>query len=322
MTSRRQFLRTAGIATVLGPAITGTAGAGIPDEIKIVVPYSPGGSTDTLARILAQNVSERAGNAVTVDYRPGAGSMVGIAHVARAPADGSTLVIINSSFVINPILRASTPYRVEDLRPVTQLVDVPFVLLANLRTPFDTVPELVDHYRRTDRAIEFAMPGMGGAAHLGGVLLGRAAGLQVLPIPYKGSPPAHADVIAGRVPLLIETLPTAIPQVQAGRMKMIAALGQERIHGLGQYPTVAETFPGFNASTFYGLAAPAATPGETIDEISNAVTDVLLQQENRDRLEKLGLFVRANGPVAFGTFLTEHAAKWAAIIREQKITVE
>lgn len=325
MASRREILRAACVSTLLGIGGRSTAAdARIPGGMKIVVPYSPGGSTDTLTRIVAQGLGERWGQAVSVDYKPGAGSMIGVAYVAQAqaPADGSTIGVVNSSFVINPLLRKSVPYRMRDLRPVTQLTEVPLVLAANPATPYETLPQLIEHARRSGQPIDFAMPGMGGAAHLAGELLGRVAGFRVTPLAYKGSPAAHADVIGGRVPLLIEPLMSVLPQVQAKRMKIIAVLSHERVKGAEQYPAVSETLPEFGVVSFFGLVAPAATPDSTIDEIAAGVAAVFEKPEDRQRIESLGMFPRALGPEAFRRLLEKEEAKWGAIIREQNIVVE
>lgn len=323
MTSRRDLLRAIRGSALLGLGVrSAIAGARIPDGMKIVVPYSPGGGTDTLARLVAQRLGERWGRTVDVHYKPGAGSMIGIAHVAQATPDGSTICVINSSFLINPLLRKSVPYRTKDLRPVAQLTDVPLVLAANPATPYDTLAQLIAHARHSGEAIAFAMPGMGGPAHLAGEMLGRAAGFRMMPVAYKGSPPAHADVIGGRVPLLIDPLLSVLPQVQAKQMKIIAVLPIERIKGAEQYPAVSETLPGFDITNFAGLVAPAATPDTTVDEIATGVAQVLAEPGDHERLESLGMFPKTLGPEAFGKFLEAEEAKWAAIIREHKIVIE
>lgn len=323
MISRRDLLRAVRGSALLGLGVRSTtSGARIPDEMKIVVPYSAGGSTDTLMRLVAQRLGERWGRTVHVHYKPGAGSMIGVAYVAQAAPDGSTICVINSSFLINPLLRKSVPYRTKDLRPVAQLADVPLALAANPATPYDTLAQLIAYARRSGEAIDFAIPSMGGAVHLAGEMLGRAAGFRMTPIAYKGSPPAHADVIGGRVPLLIDPLLSALPQVQAKRMKMIAVLTIDRIKGAEQYPAASETIPGFNVTTFTGLIAPAATPDTTVDEIAAGVAQVLAEPEDRLRIESLGMFPKTRGPEAFGKFLEAEEAKWAAIIREHKIVIE
>lgn len=323
MASRREILRAACVSTLLGLGGRSTAvGARITGGMKIIIPYSPGGSTDMLTRIVAQGLGERWGQAVSVDYKPGAGSMIGVAYVAQAPADGSTIGVVNSSFVINPLLRKSVPYRMRDLRPVTQLTEVPIVLAANPATPYDTLPQLIEHARRSGQPIAFAMPGMGGAAHLAGELLGRVAGFRMMPLAYKGSPSAHADVIGGHVPLLIEPLMSVLPQVQAKRMKIIAVLSYGRVKGAEQYPAASEALPEFGIVSFFGLVAPAATPEAAIDEIAAGVAAVFGKPEDRERIEGLGMFPRALGPEAFRQLLEKEEAKWGTIIREQNIVVE
>jgi len=290
--------------------------------MKIVVPYPPGGPTDTLVRIIAQRLTERWGQPVLVDYKLGAGTMIGVAHVAQAPSDGLTLGIVNSAFVINPMLRKSVPYRVGDLAPVTQLVEVPLVLAANAAAPYDTLPELVAHARKNPGAMNFATPGAGGTSHLAGELLNRVAGIRMTRIAYKGSAPAHTDVIGGQVPLMIDPLLSVLPHVHAKRMKIIAVLSPQRVKGAEKYPTVAETYPGFDVSTFLGLIAPAATPKAAIDGTYRAVAEVLAGSEDQARVETLGMFAKVQGPEAFGKLLEAETGKWESIIREQNISIE
>lgn len=324
MFSRRRMVQAGACLPVLIAA--GRAGADaakLPQgTMKIVVPYPPGGPTDTLVRIVAQRLTERSGQPVLVDYKAGAGTMIGVAHVAQSPGDGLTVGIVNSAFVINPMLRKSVPYQVKDLAPVTQLVEVPLVLAANAAAPYDTLPELVAHARKNPGTLNFATPGAGGTSHLAGELLNRVAGIRMTHIAYKGSAPAHTDVIGGQVPLLIDPLLSVLPHADAKRMKIIAVLSPERVKGAEQYPTVAETYPGFDVSTFLGLIAPAAAPKAAIDGTYRAVAEVLANPEDRARVEALGMFAKVQGPEAFGRLLEAETGKWESIIREQNISIE
>lgn len=322
MTSRRRVLQGAAALPVVLAAGRALA-AGFPTSaMKIVVPYPPGGPTDTLARLVSRRLGERWGQPVLVDYKPGAGTMIGVAHVAQAPADGLTIGIVNSAFVINPMLRKSVPYRVADLAPVTQLVEVPLVLAANPATPYDTLPELVAYAKKNPDKMNFGTPGAGGTSHLAGELLNRVAGIRLTHIAYKGSAPAHTDLIGGQVPLIVDPLLSVQPHARAGRMKVIAVLSSQRVKGAEQFPTVAETYPGFEVSTFLGLVTPTGTPKEAVDTIHQGVADVLSRDDDRTQIEELGMFAKAQGPVAFGRLLAAETSKWESIIREQDIRVD
>lgn len=324
MISRRRILAAGtGMAALLSArGIRASTGKFPTATVKVIVPYPPGGPTDTLARLMTQRLGEKWNSPVVVDYKPGAGTMIGVANVSQAAADGMTVGIVNSAFVINPLLHKSVPYKIRDLAPVTQLVEVPLVLAANASVPYDNLPQLVEYAKRNPSAMNFATPGAGGTSHLAGELLNRVAGIRLTHIAYKGSAPAHTDVVGGQVPLLIDPLLSVLPLARSGRLKIIAVLSPERVKGAGDLPTVAETYPGFDVSTFLGLVAPAATPRSAIEAVANAVAEVLGEPDAQSRIEELGMFVKARGPGNFGKLLDAEANKWESIIREQKISIE
>lgn len=319
-TGRRSLLQTAGASALSGAGLRlARAATGIPAEIRIIVPYSAGGGTDLLARLLADRLGERNLLKAGLDYKPGAGSMIGVAHVARSTPDGSTLGIVNGSFLTNALLHRQVPYRIGDLRPVTQLVDYPLAVAVSAKAPWETVDELIDEFRRNERDIDFAMPGMGGPAQLAGEMISRAAGIRMIPVGYKGSPPAHTDLIGGRVPVLIDVLMALLPQVRANRMKILALLTKERIRGMERYPAIAETLPGVEAQTFMGLIAPAATPDAVVGPVAARIAQALTSREDEKYLEDMGMFPAVHGPAAFARLLEKETAKWSTFIREQNI---
>lgn len=320
MTNRRQILQACLAAPALwmaGPLLAqgiGTAGA----PARMVVPYPPGGPTDTLARIVAQRLTERWKQPVLVDYKPGAGTIIGVAEVAKAAPDGLTFGIVNSAFPINSIAK-KTPYDLKDLTGITQMVDVPLVLAANAATPYNTVAELVAYAKRNPGKLIFGTPGAGGTSHLAGELLNRVAGIDMLHVAYKGSAPAHTDVIGGQVPLLIDPLLSVLPHVKSGRMKIIGVLSPRRVKGAEQYPAIAETYPGFDVSTFLGLVAPAQTPRPVLEKIAADVAAILADPQDRQRIEELGMWPSAHGPDSFNALLRAEVTKWERVIREANI---
>lgn len=324
MTTRRQVLQAAAAASSLlaaGPLLAqgiGTASA----PARFVVPYPAGGPTDVLARIIAPRLHEKWKQPVVVDYQPGAGTMIGVSQVARAPADGLTFGIVNSAFAINSIIK-KTPYDTfKDLTGITQLVDVPLALVANASVPYNTIPEMVAYAKKNPGKLSFATPGAGGTSHLAGELLNRVAGIDLLHVAYKGSAPAQTDVIGGQVPLMIDPLLSVLPHVKSGRLKIIAVLSPKRVAGAEQYPVVAETYPGFEVSTFLGLIAPAATPRAVIEKIAADTAAVMTDARDAQRIADLGMYPNANGPDAFNKLVRAEVAKWEKVIREANLKLE
>lgn len=296
----------------------GAAGA----QARMVVPYPPGGPTDTLARLVAQRLSERWKQPVLVDYQPGAGTMIGVANVARSAPDGLTFGIVNSAFVINSIVKKPSYDTFKDLIGVTQLVEVPLVLAANAAAPYNTIAELVAYAKKNPGRLSFGTPGAGGTSHLAGELLNRVAGIDLLHVAYKGSAPAHTDVIGGHIPLLIDPLLSVLPHVKGGRMKIIAVLSANRVKGSEQFPTVAENYPGFDVSTFLGVIAPAATPQPVITKIAADLAAAMSDAQDAARIEELGMFPRPTNPEAFNRLLRAEHGKWDKVIRDGNLKLE
>lgn len=324
MTNRRTLSRSIAVAAacVACPSLfaQGIGAAGAP--ARMVVPYPAGGPTDTLARLIAQRLGDRWKQPVLVDYQPGAGTMIGVASVARAAPDGLTFGIVNSAFVINAIVRKPAYDTFKDLTGVTQLVDVPLVLAANASVPYGNIAELVTYAKKNPGKLSFGTPGAGGTSHLAGELLNRVAGIDLLHVAYKGSAPAHTDVIGGQIPLLIDPLLSVLPHVRSGRMKVIAVLSPARVKGAEQLPVVAETYPGFDVSTFLGVIAPAATPRPVLARIAADLGAVLSDAKEAARIEELGMFPRPTDPDAFNRLLRAEHAKWDKVIREGNLKLE
>jgi len=328
MTTRRILLKTAALAAPalalsgLAPLRASRASAAFPTrQPRLIIPYPPGGPTDTLARILSQRVSSSWPHPVIVDYVPGAGTAIGVSTVARSDPDGYTFGVVNSAFIINSLLRQDIGYSLDQLTGITQMVYVPLVLAANADAPYNTMKELVAHARANPGTLSFATPGAGGTSHLAGELLNREAGIDLLHVAYKGSAPAHNDVVGGRVPLLIDPLLSTLPLVNAGRLKIIAILSAERFPSAPDYPTVAETFPGFDVSTFLGLVAPAGTPPAIIQDIANAFDAALRNPEDSRRISELGMAVVASGPERFNATIAHEAQMWRKVITDAGIVL-
>jgi tripartite-type tricarboxylate transporter receptor subunit TctC len=291
--------------------------------VRLVVPFTPGGPTDTIARLMSQKLEGLWSQPVVVDYKPGAGTVVGIAHVAQSPADGQTIGIVVSSYTINPVLRRSMPYdTLKDLRGVSMLTTFAIALVANPQAPFDDIKGMVDYAKKNPGKLSFATPGVGGTTHLAVELLKSIAGIDMVHVPYKGSAPGQTDVIAGRVPLMSDPLFSAMPFVRAGRLKVLAVTTEKRVPGFEEFPTIAETYPGFDVLAYLGFVVPKATPDAAVKAIQGASAKALQMPDLRKRIEELGNTPVGSSPEEFDRFIAADMKKWAKVIQDAKIPLE
>lgn len=291
--------------------------------VRIIVPFPPGGPTDTIARLMSQKLQALWSQPVVIDYKPGAGTVIGTEAVAKSAPDGRTIGVVVSSYTINPVLHRSMPYdTLKDLSGVTRLVNIPLVLVAHPDAPFDDLKGLIEYAKRSPGKLSYASPGAGGTAHLAGELLNDAAGIDLVHIPYKGSAPAQTDVLGGRVPLMIDPLFSALPYVRAGRMKVIAVTTLRRVPGFEQYPAVAETFPGFDVSSLLGFVVPSATPRAIVSRISTDSAQAVNLPDVRARIVELGNEVIGSTPEEFDAFVAAEIRKWTKVITEKGIRAE
>lgn len=290
--------------------------------VRIIVPFPPGGPTDTVGRLIGIKLQEIWGQPVVFDYKPGAGTAIGVDFVAKSPADGYTFGMVSPSFAVNPSLRKTLPYNTsKDLRGITQIANLQIAVVAKPDAPFNTLPELIAYAKRNPGKLTYGTPGVGGTAHLGAELLKRTAGFDILHVPFKGSAPAHTELMGGRIDIVVDPFLSILPYVKAGRMKMIATFGDKRVPGY-DYPTVAETIPGFNVSALLGFVAPAGTPLAVIQKIQADTAKVLAHPETKKRIEELGMEIVASKPEQFDAFVQAEMKKWAKVIAEAKIEAE
>ena len=291
--------------------------------VKFVVPFPPGGPTDTIARIAAQKLQEIWGQPAILEYKPGAGTVIGTDAVAKSAPNGHTIGVVVSTYTINPSLRRTMPFdTLKDLAGVTQLASMPIALVAHPAVPFNTVPEMIAYAKRNPGKLSFATPGPGGTAHLSGELLKGAAGIDMVHIGYKGSAPAQTDLMGGRVDLMFDPMLSAMPFVRAGKLKVIAVLSEGRIPGFAQYPTIAEHYPGLNVSAMLGFVVPSATPRSVIEKIQADTAAVLRLPDVAKRATELGLDVVASTPSAFDAFIQGEIRKWGKVIQDAGIPRE
>lgn len=293
--------------------------------VKVIIPFPPGGPTDVLGRLVAQKLSERLGQNFVIDNKPGASGMIGADMVAKAPADGYTLLVNASLHVINPSLYEKSRYNaITDFAPLTNLADVPLVLVVGAQTPVQTIKDVIAWVKSAKGPVNFASSGNATAPHLAGEAFKVAAGLENLQhIPYKGSSPALTDLLGGQVQMMFDSLPSSQPFIKSGALKAIAVTTQRRSSALPNVPTVAESgIPGFNISTWYGMWAPTATPPSIVQKLSSEIAQIVRLPEVRDRFLALGAEPVGNTAEEFMAFNKTELTKWARIVKQSGARVD
>jgi len=316
------FLTLAAAVVVAGVA---RAQAWPAKPVRWVVPFPPGGSADILARFVAQELPKTLGQNVIVENRPGASAIVGAEHVARAPADGYTLLQGNvGQLTVHPSLYPKLPYDpLRDFAPITVLARVTSVLVVTRSLPVNSVAELVALAKRRPGELNFTASGAGTTTHITGELLKQRAGIEMVFVPYKGGAPAIADTVAGFVQVMVEGLPSALPHVRSGKLKALAVSSKARSPVLPDVPTLdGSGYPGFDMVSWQGLLAPAGTPAAIVERLHMEVVRVLQAPAMRERVAGLGAEVVGNAPTEFAQYLKEETAKWSAVVKRAGIRLE
>lgn len=323
MIKRRALLGAAGLAALSAPAL---AQSGWPDRpVRLVVPYAAGGPTDAVARIVADRMSNTLLQRVVVENRAGGGALPGTEAVARAPKDGSTLLFTT---VVHAVHRALHGPRLTfdpqgDFTPVALVGVVPQVILVPPNSPVHNVKELVEDLRRNPRA--YGSSGVGGSSHLGIELLKSMTGVWAEHIPYRGTAPAVADLLAGRIAVVMDSVATGASQVRGGALRGIATTAARRSEALPELPTVAETIPSFEATTWNAVLAPAGTPTSAIESMSAAIWKAIGDETTQTKLSELGVQapeLADRNPAATARFITAETAKWERLVKDAGISVE
>ena len=309
-------------ALALAAAAPATAQDFPKGPVKIIIPFPPGGPTDTVGRILAKDLQDTWGQTVLIDYKPGAGTVIGADYVAKAPPDGLTIGMVNSSLAVNPTLRKKLPYdTLKDLSGVTQLFDMQLAIVARPDAPFNTIKELIAYAKKHPGQLNYGTPGAGSTTHLGAELLQREAGFQMQHVAMKGSAPAHTELMGGRLDLVVDPFLSVLPFVEAGKMKLIATMGDQRVAG-HNFPTVAETIPGFNVGALLGFVVPAGTPKAVVQKIQADTARALASPEIQQRAREYGLKVVGSKPEQFDALIAREMQRWGKIVTEAKIQIE
>ena len=293
--------------------------------IRIVVPFPPGGATDLLARDVAPKLTEAWGQSVIVDNRPGAAGNIGSELVAKSAPDGYTLEMGTvGTHAINASLYAKMPYdHVKDFVPIILVAGVPNVLVVNPAVPANSVAELIAYAKANPGKVNFASSGAGTSIHLSGELFKVMAGVQMTHIPYKGSAPALQDLLGGQVQLMFDNLPPSLPHIKAGKLRALAVTSATRAPALPDVPTLAESgLPGFEASSWFGLVAPAGTPPSIVAKIDGEVAKWLATPEAKEKLSKQGANAFGGTPEDFAKHITAETAKWAKVVKDSGAKVD
>jgi tripartite-type tricarboxylate transporter receptor subunit TctC len=314
------------LAALLACVADGALAQGYPAKpIKIVVPFTPGGTTDVLARAVGQKLTANWGQPVVIDNRPGAGGNIGSEVVAKAAGDGYTLLMGTiSTHGINPSLYTKLPFdAVKDFAPVSLVARVPNVLVLHPSVPANSVKELIALAKAKPGQLNFASSGNGTSIHLSGEMFKTMAGVQMSHIPYKGSAPALTDLLGGQVSLMFDNMPTALPHVKAGRLKALAVTTAKRSPALPELPTVAESgLPDFEATSWFGVLAPAATPKEIVNKLSGEIAKILKTPDVQAQLSGQGAEPVGSTAEEFATHIKSEMAKWAKVVKESGARID
>jgi tripartite-type tricarboxylate transporter receptor subunit TctC len=292
--------------------------------IRYIVPFPPGGATDTLARTIAQKLNAAWGEPVVVDNRPGAGGNLGTELVAKSPPDGHTLLLAVNSHAINASLYARLPYDpVKDFAPVSLLATTPNVLVVHPSLPVRTVKDLIALAKSKPSQLTFASAGAGSGAHLAGELFQSMAGVALVHVPYKGIVAGVTELMGGQVSLTFAVLPVVYPQVQAGKLRALAVTSAQRSALVPDLPTVAESgMKGFDVVSWFGTLVPAGTPPEVIGKLNRELVKILYLPDVKQKLSAIGLEVKGSSPAEFATFIKADWAIWDKVIKRVGIRVD
>jgi tripartite-type tricarboxylate transporter receptor subunit TctC len=318
---RRRFLHLAAGAAALPALPRFTWAQTYPSRpVRLIVPVAAGGSTDILARLLGQWLSERLGRPFIVENRPGAGGNIGVEAVVKAPADGYTLLMINVGNATNAALYEKLPFNfIRDIAPVAGVDRQPYVMLVHPSFPAKTVHQFVAHAKGGTSKISMASTGNGTGGHVSGEWFKIMTGIDMVHVPYRGSAPAMTDLIAGQVEVYFGSAGTSIGHIKAGRLRALAVTTAKRSELLPDIPTVSETLPGYEASFWTGVGAPRGTPADVTDRLNKEINTALADPQITARLADMGSTALPGSVADFGTLIVEETEKWTRVIRAANI---
>lgn len=310
---------------ILGFAAPVAAQASYPDRpVKLIVPFGPGGFTDVVARILGQKLSVAMGQQFVIENKPGAGSTIGTDFVAKAPADGYTLVMVSTAHVLGPWVYKKVPYdALKDFTVVSKLVDSAYVLTVNPKVPAKNVKEFIALAKANPDSIRYASSGNGGNQHLMGGLFATMTDTKIQHVPYKGSSGATNDLLAGIVESTFAAVPNVLPHIQQGKLRALAVTTSKRIPQLPDVPTLAEAgVPGYEASVWLALLAPANTPSDIVSKLNKEIIKILASPDTKKALFDAGVESAYATPEAMTTYMGKEYERWGKVIKDANITLQ
>ena len=316
------------LSIFLGPTVVGAQPPASKDAfpnkpIRFIVTYPPGGGNDIIARLLAQKMGESMGQPVQVDNRAGAGGTIGTAAAAKSPADGYTIVLVSPPFVMAPSLYPNLPYdTIKDLVPVTVIGAVPNVLVVHPSVPVKTVAELIGFARDKPMALSAATLGSATTQHLAAAMFNSINKTDILLVPYKGSAPGMTDLLGGQVQMMFNAMPSTLAHFKSGKLRALGVTSLKRSPLAPEVPTVAETMPGFEISTWYGVLAPTGTPEAIIAKLNREIINAAQLPDVKKKLEEMGVDLQPSTPAVFGALIKSEMAKWADVIRMTGVKAE
>jgi len=319
-----------GAAVLLGLTVTANAFAQTADSypnrsITMVVAFPAAGTTDILARLIGQKLTDKFKQTVVVENRPGAGGNIGTAFVAKAAPDGYTIIMGTiGTQSINPSLYKKMPYdAAKDFAPITRAAMVPNLLVVNKDAPFNTLPEMMAYDKANPGKLTYGSSGNGTTLHLSGELFNLMSGSKITHIPYKGSTPAVADLMGGQISMIFDNMPSVIQQVKSGRLKALAVTSAQRNPQLPEIPTIQEVgVVGYEVWSWFGLLAPAATPKPIVDKLNASIVDIIKQPDVQAKIIELGAVPVPETSAEFGAFIEAETLKWAKVIKEAGIGMD
>ncbi|MBV7483340.1 tripartite tricarboxylate transporter substrate binding protein [Bordetella sp. BOR01] len=319
--NRRLFLAAALLSSLATPA--GAQQNEYPTRpVRLIVPAAAGGATDLVARLIAQHLSQSWPHPMVVENRPGGGGVIGTQVVARAPADGYTLLMGAINHTINASLVKNLPYdTVGDFTFIAGVVSIPNVLVVNPKVPVHSVTEFI-RYSQTHDDLTFASSGNGTSQHLSAETFRMATGAKYQHVPYKGSAPAVTDLLGGHVDLMFDNLPSAAPNIRAGKLRALGVTSAQRNPAFPDIPAIAETVPGFDVKSWFGLMGPAGLPREVIDKLHVEMVRVFAQNDVQQWLDKMGAQAQVTDPAAFDAYVHQEIKRWAEVVKASGATVQ
>ena len=314
---RRNFLHlVAGAAALTALSRTASAQAYPTRPVRLIVPFGPAGATDITARLIGNWLSERLGQQFIIENRPGAGGNIGTEAVVRAPPDGYTLLYITTANASNATLYDKLNFNfIHDIAPVAAIVSFPYIMVVNPSVPAKTLPEFMAYAKANPGKINMASPGIGSTPHVNGELFKVMTGTNLVHVPYRSAAAVMTDLLSGQVQLYFGTTASSLEYVRTGKLRALGVTIERRLDALPEIPTVAEFVPGYEASNWYGIGAPKATPAEIIDKLNKEISAGLADPNMKARLADLGGTALAGSPADFGKLIADETEKWGKVVK-------